>query len=98
LIIAINSTLASELFGAGLKILFVNPFGEEWLQPTKNAGSWYLSAPSYDVFSERVGQLLKMKLDAYVAEAGSEIKNTVSFNPDRPAHVVIRERLMQIVR
>lgn len=97
LVIAINSTLASEVFGAGLKVLFVNPFGEEWLQPTSNVGSWYLSKPNYEMFSERVGALLKMELDVYLAEADAEMKNTVSFNPDRPAHLVIRERLQQIV-
>lgn len=97
LAIAINSTLASEAFGAGLKILFVNPFGEEWLQPTATVGSWYLSEPSYEEFSERVGELLRMELNTYLTEASSEMKNTMSFNPDRPAHVVIRERLIQLI-
>lgn len=97
LAIAINSTLASEAFGAGLKILFVNPFGEEWLQPTATVGSWYLSEPSYEEFSERVGELLRMEVNTYLTEASSEMKNTMSFNPGRPAHVVIRERLIQLI-
>lgn len=97
LIIAINSTLASEAFGAGLKVLFVNPFGEEWLQPTNNVGSWYLAAPSYDMFAERVRYLLDMHRDEYQVEAGAEMKNTMSFSSERPAHTVIRERLLQLV-
>lgn len=97
LIIAINSTLASEVFGVGLKVLFVNPFGEEWLQPTKNVGLWYLPEPNYIAFARRVDALLKMSKDEYISVAGSEMKNTYSFNPDMPAHKVIRERLLSFV-
>lgn len=95
--VALNSTLASEAFGAGLKILFVNPIGEEWLQPTNNAGPWYLSRPSYEAFSARMTYLLELSKEDYLTEAREEMRNVMSFNPDKPAHKVIRERLQQII-
>jgi surface carbohydrate biosynthesis protein len=97
LVVAINSTLATESFGVGLKVLFVNPFGEEWLKPTSSNGCWYLSEPDYDAFSGRASYLLNMKFEEYLDEANMEMKNVLSFNPERPAHKVIRDRVLQII-
>lgn len=97
LIVAINSTLATEAFGSGLKVLFVNPLGEDWLQPTDNVGPWYLSEPDYETFAERVDTLLNQSIEDYRKVAGSEMKRSMLYNPDRPAHEVIRDRLLQII-
>ncbi len=96
LIMATNSTLATEAFGAGLKVLFVNPFGEDWLQPTDNMGPWYLSEPDYKAFAERVDTLLNQNIEDYRNVAGSEMKRSMAYHPERPAHKVIRDRLLQI--
>ena len=74
LIVALNSTMASETFGMGLKVLFVNPHDEKWLQPTTNDGVWYLSKPSYESFSMRVEGLLEMSQDEYLFNAEKEMK------------------------
>ena len=97
LIVAINSTLATESFGVGQKVLFVNPFGEEWLQPTDYVGLWYLSKPNYESFSERVSLLINMDIDAYLDEVDVARKYAVSFDAELPAHVVIRERLLHLI-
>lgn len=97
LIIALNSTLASETFGMGMKVLFVNPFDEQWLKPTDNSGIWYLSESDYDSFSARTGQLLNMSQDEYLANAGSEMKDVMSYKYNRPAHLVIRERILKVI-
>jgi len=97
LTIAINSTLLTEAFGAGLKVLFVNPFGEEWLRPTGNTGIWCLSKPDYGQFSERVDALLHMDIREYLSEAGAEMKRSMSYNLVQPAHKVIRDRIMELI-
>lgn len=97
LVVAINSTLATESFGTGLKVLFVNPFGEEWLKPTSSEGPWYISEPDYEKFSDYAAELLSMEFDTYLKEASMEMKNVMSYDLDRPAHLVIRKRLSQIV-
>jgi surface carbohydrate biosynthesis protein len=97
LVIAINSTLATESFGAGLKVLFVNPFGEKWLKPTSSEGPWNISAPDYEKFSDYATKLLNMEMDVYHQKASSEMKNVVSYDFKNPAHKVIRKRLLQLV-
>lgn len=97
LTIALNSTLATEAFGQGLKVLFLNPFGEEWLSPTNRVGPWCLSKPSYEAFSARVTYLLEMSMEDYLNEAREEMRNVMSYDLTRPAHVIIRDRLLEIV-
>ena len=96
LIVAINSTLVTEAFGAGLKVLFVNPLGEDWLQTMDNIGPWYLSEPDYDTFAERVDTLLSESIEDYRDVAGSEMKRTMAYDPERPAHKIIRDRLLEL--
>jgi len=96
LIVAINSTLAVEAFGAGLKVLFVNPLGENRLQPTENIGPWYLSEPDYETFAERVNTLLSQSIEDYRNVAASEMKRTMVYDPERPAHKIIRDRLLEL--
>lgn len=96
LIVAINSTLATEAFGAGMKVLFVNPLGEDRLQPTDNIGPWYLSEPDYETFAERVDTLLSQSIEDYRNVAGSEMKRTMVYYPERPAHKIIRNRLLEL--
>ena len=97
LIVAINSTMASETFGMGLKVLFVNPLDETWLQPTTNNGVWYLSKPSYESFCARVDRLLEMPQDEYMFNSEKEMNYIMSYDRNRPAHVVIRDRILEII-
>lgn len=95
--IALNSTLLSEAFGAGKKVLFVNPFNEERLIPTDIEGPWRINAPTYEAFRDRVIELLQMDMEKYQTMAGAAMADSMVFNRDRPAHVVIRERLLELV-
>lgn len=94
--IALNSTLLSEAFGAGRKVLFVNPFHEERLIPIESVGPWNLSTPDYEGFRERVNELLTMDMEAYLSAASAAMEDSMSFHRDRPAHVIIRERLLEL--
>lgn len=96
LIIAINSTLASEMFGMGRKVLFLNPFAEKWLKPSPTAGIWYLPDSSYEKFYDRVSLLLFMKYKDYIKEAKTEMEYTMSYG-DVPAHILVSERIKNIL-
>ncbi len=95
--VAINSTLSTESFGSGQKVLFVNPFDEKWLIPTSSIGSWYLNKADYKSFSTSASRLLDMSNDEYLDEAKSEMKNVISLDLNRPPHQVIRNRLLEIL-
>lgn len=98
MVLALNSTLASEVFGVGIKVLFVNPFGERYLKPTSQDGIWCLSEPTYEDFSGRVTEVLDMENDEYIRISKKEMQNVMSYNFDFPAHKVIRERLIQLIK
>jgi hypothetical protein len=96
--IGLNSTLLSEAFGAGRKVLFVNPFNEEHMEPTEQDGLWRLSEPSYERFRDRVAELLHMDIDTYQIAANEAMADSMPYVFNRPAHIVIRERLLELVR
>jgi len=98
MVLALNSTVASEVFGGGIKVLFVNPFGERYLKPTSQDGIWCLSEPTYEDFSGRVTEVLDMENDEYIRISKKEMQNVMSYNFDFPAHKVIRERLIQLIK
>jgi len=95
LIVAHNSTLAVEMFAAGRKVLFV-PSSEKF-QLTDSIGCWHLTKPSYETFSKRIDELINMSIEAYQFKAEAEMKNIMSYDFDRPAHIVIRERLIELI-
>jgi len=97
LVVAINSSLAVELFGGGMKVLFINPSGKDEIRQTDSSGIWYLSKPSYSVFSQRLDHLLCMSTVNYQHEAYSEMVNVMTYELNQPAHTLIRKRLLQIV-
>jgi len=96
LVITVNSTLGVESFGAGKKVLFMNPHRSEFLQPVAE-GVWTFREKSYDVFEDRVDTLLAMSNEAFSRIARREMRNVYTFDPERPAHKVIRERLLELV-
>ena len=93
LVVALNSTLASEAFGAGCKVLFVNPLGEAWLKPVEIEGEWYLESPSEEDFSKRVDMLLNMPKEDYLRLASPSINYSMSYNSSLPLHDAIYLRL-----
>lgn len=95
--VGLNSTLLSEAFGAGRKVLFVNPFNEEHLIPTEQDGPWRLSEPSYEMFRDRVAELLHMDASTYQIAASTAMVDAMSYDFDHPAHGVIRRRLLELV-
>ena len=96
LTIAINSTLATESFGAGMKVLFVNPFKENWLKPTSNSGIWYFSGDNYFEFEGRINNLMKMSQKSYLNECCKEMKRSVDYDYENTLGNKLRKRLLQL--
>jgi len=95
LILSHNSSLAVEMFAAGRKVLFTP--SSAMFQQTDSIGCWHLSNPSYEVFSERVDDLLQMNVKGYQLQAKAEMENIMTYNPKRPPHKIIRERLLELI-
>lgn len=98
LIVAINSTLATESFGAGMKVLFVNPFNEAWLKPTTNSGIWYFTGKDFDSFATQANNLFDMKLKSYQQESYNEMKRSVNYNFKKPLSKILRNRLLKLTK
>lgn len=96
LCIALNSTLATEMFGAGHKVLFINPLHEEWLKPV-NDGPWYFSGNNYQEFKERISFILEIDNKEYLSLASIEMKYIMNFNPQKLPHKLIRKRINEIL-
>ena len=94
--VAIVSTLAAEMFGGGHKVLFVNPFCEEWLK-TVNDGPWYCPGTNYNEFKKKLSYLLNVSNEDYLSLASSEMKYVMNFNPSQLPHKLIRARIEEIV-
>lgn len=95
LTIVLNSTLGSEALGWGKKVLFVNPFGEEWLRPARE-GLFSLASATYEDFSKRVTDLLSMELSEYQRITQADTNHLMAFNKAEPAHKIIRDRLLEL--
>lgn len=96
LVLALNSTLASEAFGAQYKVLFVNPLGEDWLKPVEIVGDWYLDSPTQAVFSNRIDSLLNMDTEQYTHRAAISANYSMSYDFSLPLHDVLYRRLKNI--
>jgi len=98
LIVAINSTLATESFGAGMKVLFVNPFNERWLKPTTNSGIWYFTGKDFSSFASRLNNLIDMNLKSYQQQSYDEMKRSVNYDFKKPLSKILRKRLLKLIR
>lgn len=95
--ITLNSTLGLEAFGAGKKVLFMNPFSEDWLNYSSGDGIWSLREASYGAFKKRMDLLLAMDAKEFCKLAQDTMRSTMAWSSDHPAHEVIRSRVLEIV-
>ncbi len=92
--IALSSFIASELIGAGLKLLYINPFGDINFAITKKDCDWYLSEPSYVHFSEKLSLLLSQKRSIFALNNSKDTSYINAFEHDMPMHKLLRERIL----
>lgn len=89
LTIALNSTVLSEVFAWGRKVLWCNvPDDEHFEMP--EAGISYFHGSDYRAFKQRVLELLEMPQDRYKELAAKPARHINSFDPANPPHEIIR--------
>jgi len=94
--IALNSTLATEMFGAGKKVLFINPFDEQWLKPVKE-GIWYCTGTDTDTISRKINYLLDLNQNNYISKSSNEMKYIMNFDSSNLAYETISKRVNAVV-
>ena len=92
--ISIFSTLAIEMIGARIKVLFVNPCGDRVGKLTNKKCDWYIHAPNYMEFSNSMNILLEKDRDKFYKENEEDIKYINPFDHKMPMHKIIRDRIL----
>jgi surface carbohydrate biosynthesis protein len=96
LTVALNSTLLSEAFSRGKKVLWCNvPKDEHYEMP--EAGISYFDGNDYAAFKERVLILLKMPQDEYEETTRERKRYINNYNPLSPPHEVIRTAVIKVL-
>lgn len=90
------STLALEAFGAGEKVLFVNPLGLEHLKPLDITGDWYISNPNQQVFNSAIDKILNSEKNKFCDLSGNSSKYVMSYDFNRPLEFIVRDRLKNL--
>lgn len=89
LVIALNSTMLSEAFSWGKKVLWCNVMEDEHFEMPE-AGISYFHGGDYAAFKARVLMLLKMSQDEYEMATREKAHYICNFNPANPPHELIR--------
>ncbi len=95
--VALSSFLALELIGSGLKILYINPYGDENYEITKKDCDWYLHKPNYHQFSKKLSLLLSQKRSIFALNNSKEINYLNAFKHNKPMHQSLRERIQSLI-
>lgn len=94
LVISLYSTAAFEAFGWGKKTIFCNFSGDETLSCPR-PGPWSVGDVDYGRFKEAVDRFRRISVSEYAALAGEAARFMMQYDSARPAHRVIRERLLE---
>jgi surface carbohydrate biosynthesis protein len=96
LTVALNSTLLSEAFSRGKKVLWCNVSKDEHFEMPE-AGISYFEGSDYAAFKERALMLLKMPQDEYEEATGERARYISNYNPLSPPHEVIRTAVIKVL-
>ncbi|MBI4669570.1 MAG: hypothetical protein HY747_10400 [Elusimicrobia bacterium] len=95
-VIAQYSAAAYEAAGWGKKVFFCNFTGIEF-RDCPAPGFWSISNPDYSDFERKLDALLAMDQGDFERQAEESMKYFMNFDPAKPAHRVIRERILKIL-
>lgn len=88
------STVAIEAYGWGKKVLMCNFFNvEDYYIPIDEICS--VNEPDYDTFECKLTKLINMSESEYCEKTQLNAQYLMVYNPDRPAHVAIRDIIMK---
>jgi surface carbohydrate biosynthesis protein len=94
LVISIFSTVLLDAFSWGSKVLYTNMGNSEWFEVSE-AGISYYHKNDYDSFKKKVIELLEMDIGVYRKLTKKKANYINNFNPERPAHKIIRETILK---
>ena len=97
-VIGMNSTLITEMFSMKKRVMFFNPFGDQWLVPTKNIGLWSLVSADYCDFKERLDVLSSISDEDYLDLAMEEIDHNCYFNSEESAKFLIESWINKFLK
>lgn len=87
------STAGVEAFGWGARALFCNLSGDPGFDFPRE-GPWRITDGEADEFASRLDELLAMEDAAYRQASAEAAHYVMAYDPLRPAHVVVRERVL----
>ena len=96
LTIALNSTILAEVFSWGQKVLWCNVPGDELFE-MQVAGSAYFQGDDYSAFKQQALELLELDPAKFVARTRENAHYINHFDSARPAHEVIRTKVMDVL-
>lgn len=93
--LSVNSALAFESFGAGLKTLFINPDRCKWIDviPSNEKRIWYYYDDNQKSFNECVNNLLEVSLERYLEITEKDRRYIMNYDFQKPAHIHLMEKL-----
>lgn len=90
-VVGFCSTALLEAFGWGKKTLFCNLFKHHESYAPPRRGPWQVDEPRYELFCEKLDALRAMSPEVFEAATGDFRRYAVQYDPDKPAHVYLRE-------
>lgn len=96
LVIALNSTLLSEAFSWGKKVLWCNVTEDEHFEMPE-AGISYFHGGDYAAFKERMLMLLKMPQDEYEMATREKARYICNYNPANPPQEIVRSAIIKVL-
>jgi len=92
--ISLFTTVLADVFSWGSKVLYANLLNNEWFE-TPEAGISYFSKNDYVEFRNKVDELLNMDIDDYRKVTQKNAKYICNYNPEKPAHEIIRSTILK---
>jgi surface carbohydrate biosynthesis protein len=93
--VALYSALALEMIGAGIKVLYVNPYGHKNYVISDDKCEWYLHKPNMNEFTERLQLLLKKDRTQFFLDNRQGISYINSFDYQKPMHKLLRKSILE---
>jgi len=96
MIVAFDSTAAREAFGWGKKVLFCNFSGDDNYDSPRE-GIWFISEKNYEKFREKLDYIRQVDEGQYQAEIKEYQRYLMNYNFELPAHVYIRNLVVDCI-
>lgn len=94
--VSASSAAAYEAAGWGRKVFFCNFTGTD-SRDCPRKGFWSIEAPDEAEFGRRLDRLLAMPGEEFRRLAGPDMRYLMNFDPARPAHAAVRERVTSVL-